>query len=321
MAGLASRSGFYRDDVQVSLVAQDLVEAEGHLVDVTEYDVGPGAYGVALAADGAAWTSLVERGELVRVGPDGQVSRIKLEAGSRPMVLARGPDGAIWFSRGDGHIGRVGGAGTGSAGAVSAVPVLSRAGSPYGLCAGPDGTLWYTLIAADRIGRIGPDGTVEEFGLAAGSMPSLITAGPDGALWFTQNQANAIGRITLAGEITSFPLPTAGAGPVGIDAGAQAIWFAEINAGQVGRIWQNGQLEELPLPDRSCRPHAVAATPDGGCWVTLWAASAAVRLDFAGQVTQEVALAAGAEPHGIAIESARSVWVALEAGALAHLTG
>jgi hypothetical protein len=25
---------------------------------VTEYDVGPGAYGVALAADGAVWTSL-----------------------------------------------------------------------------------------------------------------------------------------------------------------------------------------------------------------------------------------------------------------------
>jgi hypothetical protein len=41
---------------------------------VTEYDVGPGAYGVALAADGAVWTSLTGRGELARVGPDGQVA-------------------------------------------------------------------------------------------------------------------------------------------------------------------------------------------------------------------------------------------------------
>ena len=35
---------------------------------VTEYEVGPGAYGVALGADGAAWTSLTGRGELARVG-------------------------------------------------------------------------------------------------------------------------------------------------------------------------------------------------------------------------------------------------------------
>ena len=80
---------------------------------VTEYDVGPGAYGVALAADGAAWTSLTGRGELARVGPDGQVSQIRLDTGqSRPMVLARGPDDAIWFSRGDGRIGRTDPAGS-----------------------------------------------------------------------------------------------------------------------------------------------------------------------------------------------------------------
>ena len=35
---------------------------------VTEYEVGPGAYGVTLGADGAAWTSLTGRGELARVG-------------------------------------------------------------------------------------------------------------------------------------------------------------------------------------------------------------------------------------------------------------
>ena len=58
---------------------------------VTGYDVGPGAYGVALAADGAVWTSLTGRGELARVGPDGQVSQIRLDSGqSRPMQLSDG---------------------------------------------------------------------------------------------------------------------------------------------------------------------------------------------------------------------------------------
>lgn len=141
---------------------------------VTQYDVGPGAYGVVAAADGTTWTSLVERGELACVSPGGQVSRVRLKAGqSRPMVLTCGPDGAIWFSRGDGRIGRIDPAGT-----VSSVPVATPAGSPYGLCAGPDRTLWYTLLAADRVGRISLDGGTEEFSLAAGSMPSLITAGP-----------------------------------------------------------------------------------------------------------------------------------------------
>ena len=166
-------------------------------MNITEYHVGPGAYGVALAADGAAWTTLVERGELARVDPGGQVSRVRLETGlSRPMVLALGSDGAIWFSRGDGRIGRVDPAGT-----VSSVPVATPADSLYGLCAGPDQTLWYTLLAADRIGRISPGGGIEEFPLAAGSMPSLITAGPDGALWCTLNQAGAIARITPHGDI------------------------------------------------------------------------------------------------------------------------
>ena len=87
---------------------------------VTEYDVGPGAYGVAIAADGAVWTSLVERGELARVGPGGQVSRVRLDPASRPMVLTLGPDGAVWFSRGDGRIGRIEPGGT-----ASSVPVLA----------------------------------------------------------------------------------------------------------------------------------------------------------------------------------------------------
>jgi hypothetical protein len=92
---------------------------------VIEYDVGPGAYGVAQAGDGAVWTSLPERGALARVSPDGQVSRVPLDAGpSRPMVLALGPDGAIWFSRGDGRIGRIA-----PSGDLSSVPVTTADGS------------------------------------------------------------------------------------------------------------------------------------------------------------------------------------------------
>ena len=107
---------------------------------------------------------------------------------------------------------------------------------------------------------------------------------------------------------------------MGIDAGAEAVWVAEIGAGQVARIFPDGRIEEFPLPDRSSRPHAVAATPDGGCWATLWAASSAVQLDRDGSITQEIGFEPGAEPHGIALGPGRSVWIALEAGTLIHLT-
>ncbi|HEX3955517.1 MAG TPA: virginiamycin B lyase, partial [Trebonia sp.] len=200
---------------------------------VIEYDVGPGAYGVAQAGDGAVWTSLPERGALARVGPDGQVSRVPLDAGpSRPMVLA---------------------------------------------------------------------------------------PGPDGALWCTLNHANAIARITPAGGVTTYPLPTAGAAPVGIHAGPESVWFAEIGAGQIGRIFPDGRIDEFPLPDRSGRPHAVVATADGGCWATLWAASAAIRLDRDRRPAEVASFRPGAEPHGIALGRDGFVWVALEAGTLAGL--
>ena len=48
--------------------------------------------------------------------------------------------------------------------------------------------------------------------------------------------------------------------------------------------------------------------------------SSAVRLDQHGSITQEIGFEPGAEPHGIALGPGRSVWIALEAGALIHLT-
>lgn len=283
---------------------------------ITEYDVGAGAYGVAIARDGAVWTTLVERGELARVAPDGTVSHVRLDAGDcRPMVLAHGPDAALWFSRGDGLLGRVA-----PDGDVSSRPTLTAEGAPYGLCAGPGRALWYTLLGgADRIGRIAEDGRHDEFGVPPGSMPSIICPGPADTLWVTLNQANAIARVTADGTITTRGLPTADAGPVGIDANRDAAWFAEINAGQVGRIAADGTIAEFPLPDRTSRPHAVAVTADGGCWVTLWAANSAVRLSPEGEVTAEARFRPGAEPHGLAIAADASLWVALETGILAHI--
>jgi virginiamycin B lyase len=105
---------------------------------ITEHEVGPGAYGVAITADGAVWTSLVERGELARLDPDGACTRVALDSPlSRPMVLTNGTDGDLWFSRGDGFLGHID-----RTGSMSSRPVLTTSATPYGVCAGPEQTLW-----------------------------------------------------------------------------------------------------------------------------------------------------------------------------------
>ncbi|WP_147916091.1 virginiamycin B lyase [Ruania zhangjianzhongii] len=281
---------------------------------MTEHEVGPGAYGVGIAADGAVWTSLVPGGELVRLDPDGRSARIELDSPqSRPMVLTSGTDGDLWFSRGDGFLGHIDHAGT-----ISSHPLTTSA-TPYGICAGPEQTLWYTLVDGDRVGRMTADGHAEEFPVPAGSMPSLLSAGADGTLWLTLNQANAVGTLSLTGALTTYELPTADGAPVGICASPDGAWFAEIGAGQIGHIGIDGAIEEFPLPDRSSKPHAVATTSDGGCWATLWASSSAVRLDRQGRIVDEVHFTTGGEPHGVAIAADGSAWVALQAGSLAHI--
>lgn len=75
---------------------------------VTEYDVGPGAYGVAVATDGVVWTSLVERGELAGVGPDrtlwytllaaDRVDEISFQPGAEPHGLAIASDDTLWVA-------------------------------------------------------------------------------------------------------------------------------------------------------------------------------------------------------------------------------
>jgi virginiamycin B lyase len=148
-------------------------------------------------------------------------------------------------------------------------------------------------------------------------------------LWFTVTNADQIGRITTDGEVstypigttggvTTYPLPTEAAGPVGISAGPDAVWFVEILAGQAGRITPDGKIEEFPLPAGS-KPHAVAATDDGGCWITLWGAAALARLDAAGNLIEQIDLSEGSEPHGLALDADGSVWVALEKGSVAHI--
>ncbi len=179
-----------------------------------------------------------------------------------PNSIARGPDGALWFTMGSGNIGRMTGAGVF---AEYSVPTPNSA--PEGITVGPDGALWFTESAANNIGRITTAGVTTEFPvITAKSRPYGIAAGPDGALWFTEYAADQIGRITTAGVVTEYRNPY-GAEPSGITAGPDgALWFTEYI--QVARISTSGAVSAWGVPSTSASPHGIATGPDGALWFT-----------------------------------------------------
>ncbi len=130
---------------------------------------------------------------LVGVGGAATITEFSLPTASRgPAGITAGPDGALWYTEGDGNrIGRIT-----TAGVITEFPLPAPNSGPFDITAGPDGALWFTEFDGNRIGRITTAGTITEFPLPTpDSHPIGITVGPDGALWFTERYGNKIGRI------------------------------------------------------------------------------------------------------------------------------
>ena len=156
------------------------------------------------------------------------------------------------------------------------IPVPTGDGYPSGITAGPLGDIWFTENSRDRIGRIAPDGHVDEFAIPIGFLtasPTSITLGPDGNLWFVEVTARNISRITPNGTITQFPVPSAINDPIDITSGPDGkLWFTELapsrgisNNGVVGNITVNGTINEMAI---EAPPYNITRGPDNALWFT-----------------------------------------------------
>ncbi len=251
------------------------------------------------------WVTLVQGGAVARVSPTGEVSTFSVGEGSRPSIIAAGPDGALWFTRsGDDRIGRIT-----TAGELSSFE-LRRGSAPFGITAGPDDALWFTTMSSGEIGRIGTDGEIST-AATVGGMPSMITEGPDGALWFTLNETGAVGRLTVEGSLKIRELPTAAAGPVGIAA------TMTTRCGSPRSVRTRSAESRSMTPSRSwtCRANRMRWSPTRPTevWVSLWGADQIARISGDGEVVT-IDLPSGSEPHGLAIGPDGACWVALECG-------
>src|SRR4029077_12218346 len=152
--------------------------------------------------------------------------------------------------------------------------------NPRHLTLGPDGALWFTnggtfvngAPTADKgsIGRIAPDGTINNYRAPSILFPGLIPPGPDGALWFTNTGGSSsgdhgsIGRITTAGAVTNFASPNI-QDPNAIATGSDgALWFTNTggNFSSIGRMTTSGSVTLYG----QYAPSTLIAGPDGALY-------------------------------------------------------
>jgi virginiamycin B lyase len=197
--------------------------------------------------------------------------------GTLEAAIDVGPDGAVWFTVGDGVVRRVG-----AGGRPEEVARLGDREYPYSLVAGPDGNSWLTLRGA--IVRVSPTGEVTRFsdGLSPGAVPMGMARGPDGNLWFTEYAAfdksdpgpvpGGIGRITPDGQITEFAEdPDDNHGYSEIAAGPDgAMWFTMDNLDEqgIGRITTDGAVTEFRHGFSPGLLGELTAGPHGRVWFT-----------------------------------------------------
>lgn len=158
---------------------------------------------------------------------------------------------------------------------------------PESVAVSSDGAIWFTEKQGNKIGRLAPDGRLQEFPIPTqASRPQGIVVGPDGNFWFTENRGNKIGRITPAGEIAEFPLSTPGSYPFGIATGPDgALWFTLSGTNRIGRVTVSGRVSEFGLT-KTLTPYGITAGPDGNLWFTGFNSNTIGRMTPAGQVAE-----------------------------------
>jgi streptogramin lyase/photosystem II stability/assembly factor-like uncharacterized protein len=302
--------------------------------------------------DGNLWFTEMDLSALTskigRITPDGTIkefplaSFVEFEAPTSSQDITRGPDGNIWFTEyGSGKIGQIL---VNSPNTISEFPLPDSSMQPTSITAGPptDGNVWFTEMdlssLTSKIGRITPDGTIdEEFALPGSTtgnpLPSImdlqlggITAGSDGNLWFTGSfldtqsftSVTAIFSVTPSGNFTTFAIKSLSQ-PSGITAGPDGnLWFIESattsnqvthGSNGIGRILaaSPNTITEFPVPGGGYLS-AITAGPDRNVWFTGGNFGQIGRITPDGTIT-EFLVEIPSAPTGITAGSDGNLWL------------
>jgi streptogramin lyase len=270
--------------------------------NITEFPVPTtgrsGPTGITAGPDGNVWFtdasnstitgSTVTQFPIGVITPAGQISEFMFRGPTflSPSGIVAGPDGALWFTSGNGLANAIGRITT--AGSISTFPIPTHNSNPLNITVGSDGALWFTESGVGKIGRITTGGTITEFPtLQTGSQPKGIAAGPDGALWVADPGAQVVGRVTTAEAVTTFR-GNSTFFPTSIAAGSDgALWVGEVNV--IERVTISGQITTFPLASQNMSGspiQGVVAGPDGPLWFTDTGSNKIGRITTAGTITE-----------------------------------
>ncbi|MEZ5142338.1 MAG: fibronectin type III domain-containing protein [Acidimicrobiales bacterium] len=266
----------------------------------------PDMWGIVSGPDGNLWVS--GSATLARVTTAGAATVFPLPPPTDPyatVAVAAGSDGNLWLAGStDDWVRRV----------TTTGAVTTFADAPFGYVAdttaGPDGNVWFTEPAANRIGRLAPDGSSRAwYPVPGGVEPQQIITGPDGNLWFTTWFGKGVGRMTPSGAVAVFTNPALGAcedltvGPDG------QIWFACLN-NVIGRVTLAGAITVFPAQGQ--QPDSIVTGPDGNLWYTSGFSRLVHRMTTAGAITTFDPGVATGRAEDIVVGSDGNLWVLLE---------
>ncbi|HEY2207535.1 MAG TPA: hypothetical protein VGH99_24040 [Pseudonocardia sp.] len=162
-------------------------------------------------------------GYLGRLGVEGTLTTVPLpDAGGMPAMITSGPDGAQWLTlNAENAVGRLDPHGH----RIDTHPLPTGGAGPVGIAADRD-VVWFAEFLAGRVGRISPDGAIEEWDLPdRASKPHAVAPDGAGGCWATLWGSGELAYLDATGGCTVTALGPAAA-PHGLAVVGSDVWVA-----------------------------------------------------------------------------------------------
>jgi streptogramin lyase len=321
-----------------STVALVALPASAHADLVTGYStglsIGSAPADITTGPDGNLW--FTQPGLLTpgvgRITPDGDIDEFPTSVllGPAPTDIVGDQAGGVWFTL------------KGAPESIGRIDTTTEQIDQYAAPAGAnvtgldvdnEGNLWFAEADKGMLGKMAPDGNVQEFDLQLSGDETLkdVAWGPDGWIWFTVEHDGGqplsrinetlswVGRMAPDGsDKCRFPESGGLSGaPNKIVAGSDDKMYFTIagDTDAIGRVKMDGTLDEFEIGTTGSQPAGIAEGGDKALWFTGVASPGRIArmtksqafTDFAGG-TSGLGLLADAEPIGITRGPDGNVW-------------